>query len=163
MRVFVKHFFLNGNVFLRNRYSCILSVFQNKISNLKFPCHSTHFTLSQRLSPTAWSLFSNKQNYVPHDCDILQNFFDTICKNLNLLYANRSFSNNSTRIQNVQNFSLRLTYGLRKYDYIYHKLIDEQWLNMFIHMDLHSSRNYRKVILFETPLYLDKKTYLGRI
>lgn len=61
------------------------------------------------------------------------------------------------KIQKVQNFCLRLIYGIRRGQRISHKLKDVGWLNMYNRRLLHAANLYHKIVTFKSPPYLYKK------
>ena len=68
---------------------------------------------------------------------------------LNYLYKHK--------IQKVQNFCLRLIYGIRRGQRVSHKLKDVGWLNMYNRRLLHAANLYHKIITLKSPPYLYEK------
>ena len=63
----------------------------------------------------------------------------------------------SRRIQKVQNSCLRLIFGVRKYDHISSKLIENNWLSMSPRRYLHMTCQYHTILQNRAPSYLYRK------
>lgn len=66
-------------------------------------------------------------------------------------------SEDSKRIQRMQNSCLRLIFGIRKFSKITHKLSDVNWLSMKSRRTLHSNCLFHKIIISQQPTYLFNK------
>lgn len=101
----------------------------------------------------------------PHRQYLDQNIKKELCDSLVLSHFNHCDnvygpcldSQDTRRIQKVQNSCIRLIYGIRRRNRVSHKLKDLSWLNMYNRRKLHATILYYKIIKNKSPPYLYDK------